>query len=63
VDELLRTPNPLLAAEGMLIREVLERSGWRVQDAADRLGVSRVTLWRKMRDHSIGRPGCNGATG
>lgn len=63
VDELLRTPNPLLAAEGILIREVLERSGWRVQDAADRLGVSRVTLWRKMRDHGIGRPGCNGAAG
>ncbi len=55
VDELLRAPNPMAALEERLIREVLERFGWRIQDAADRLGISRVTLWRKMKDLGIGK--------
>jgi PAS domain S-box-containing protein len=58
VDELLRTENPLAALEGRLLTEVLHRSGWRMQEAADRLGVSRVTLWRKLKDHGIERPEC-----
>jgi PAS domain S-box-containing protein len=53
VDELLRSERPLAALEERLLREVLERSGWRMQEAADRLGVSRVTLWRKLKDHGI----------
>jgi PAS domain S-box-containing protein len=56
VDELLERPDPLAALEKRLIREVLERSGWRMQEAAERLGVSRVTLWRKLKDHGIERP-------
>ncbi len=53
VDELLRAPNPLAALEERLLREVLERCGWRMQDAAERVGISRVTLWRKMKDLGI----------
>jgi PAS domain S-box-containing protein len=60
VDELLRTDNPLAALECRLLTEVLHRSGWKMQEAAERLGVSRVTLWRKLKDHGIERPGCNG---
>jgi PAS domain S-box-containing protein len=60
VDELLRTDNPLAALEQRLLVEVLNRSGWRMQEAADRLGVSRVTLWRKLKDHGIERPDSNG---
>jgi PAS domain S-box-containing protein len=56
VDELLRAPSPMAALEERLIREVLERCGWRVQETADRLGISRVTLWRKMKDLEIDRP-------
>jgi len=56
VDELLRAPSPMAALEERLIREVLERCGWRVQESADRLGISRVTLWRKMKDLGIDRP-------
>ncbi len=56
VDELLRETNPLAALEKRLLREVLDRSEWRMQEAADRLGISRVTLWRKLRDHGIERP-------
>jgi DNA-binding NtrC family response regulator len=53
VDELLQAPKPLAALEERLLREVLERSGWKMQDAADKIGISRVTLWRKMKDLGI----------
>jgi hypothetical protein len=53
VDELLREPNPLAALEGRLLREVLDRCGWRMNAAAERLGISRVTLWRKLKEHGI----------
>jgi len=53
VDELLRAPKPLAALEERLLREVLERCGWKMQEAADRIGISRVTLWRKMKDLGI----------
>ena len=56
VDELLHEPDPLTALERRLLCEVLQRCGWRMQEAADRLGISRVTLWRKLRDHGIERP-------
>ena len=56
IDELLQAPKPLVALEERLLREVLERCGWRMQEAADRLGISRVTLWRKMKDLGIDRP-------
>jgi PAS domain S-box-containing protein len=56
VDELLKSPKPLAALEERLIREVLDRCGWRMQEAADRIGISRVTLWRKMKDLGIERP-------
>jgi PAS domain S-box-containing protein len=53
VDELLKAPKPLAALEERLLREVLERCGWKMQDAAERIGISRVTLWRKMKDLGI----------
>jgi PAS domain S-box-containing protein len=56
IDELLQAPKPLAALEERLLREVLERCGWRMQEAADRLAISRVTLWRKMKDLGIDRP-------
>jgi transcriptional regulator of acetoin/glycerol metabolism len=56
VDELLAERNPLAAMEKRLLRQVLERSDWRMQEAAERLRISRVTLWRKLRDHGIERP-------
>jgi PAS domain S-box-containing protein len=60
VDEVLREPDPLTALERRLLDEVLRRCGWRMQEAADRLGISRVTLWRKLKDHGIERPGNGG---
>lgn len=60
VDEVLREADPLTALERRLLDEVLQRCGWRMQEAADRLGISRVTLWRKLKDHGIERPGNGG---
>ncbi|MFV2071918.1 MAG: helix-turn-helix domain-containing protein [Thermoanaerobaculales bacterium] len=56
VDELLQASDPLSALEERLLSEILDRCGWRIQEAADRLGISRVTLWRKMKELRIDRP-------
>jgi hypothetical protein len=55
-DEILSQPEPLVAVERRLIHEALVTSEWRMQEAADLLGVSRVTLWRKVKDLGIERP-------
>lgn len=55
VAKLLEERDPLAALEERLLREVLDRCGWRMQEAADRLGISRVTLWRKLREHGVER--------
>lgn len=56
IDHVLETDDPLGTLERRLLTEVLERCEWRMQEAADRLGMSRVTLWRKTRDYGIERP-------
>jgi transcriptional regulator of acetoin/glycerol metabolism len=57
LESLLEADDPLAAVEECVLREVLTRCAWRVQEAADQLGVSRVTLWRKLKEHGIERPG------
>ncbi len=56
IDDALETDDPLGTLERRLLCEVLDRCDWRMQEAADRLGMSRVTLWRKTRDYGIERP-------
>ena len=56
IDHVLETEDPLGTLERRLLAEVLKRCEWRMQEAADRLGMSRVTLWRKTRDYGIERP-------
>jgi PAS domain S-box-containing protein len=56
VEELRRnqpTRRPLKQAEAEKIRETLEKHFWHRQRTADELGISRNTLWRKMRRYSI----------
>ncbi|RMF83134.1 MAG: hypothetical protein D6739_07640 [Nitrospirae bacterium] len=54
--DILSGGDPLRRAEAEVVRAVLERCGWRVGEAAARLGISRVTLWRKLKQHGIERP-------
>ncbi|MFC2171457.1 sigma-54 interaction domain-containing protein [Acidobacteriota bacterium] len=48
--------NPLRMAERDTIIGILERCGWNIQTALKILGVSRATLWRKMKEHNIRKP-------
>jgi two-component system, NtrC family, response regulator HydG len=46
---------PIQTLEKELIVKALDATNWRISRAASRLGVSRVTLWRKMKDYGIQR--------
>ncbi|MGB5392512.1 MAG: helix-turn-helix domain-containing protein [Thermoanaerobaculia bacterium] len=35
------------------MRSALEAHQWRRTEAAEALGMSRTTLWRKMREHGL----------
>ena len=39
--------------EGEAIYHVLQKTGWRYKEASQRLGVSRSTLWRKIKQFGI----------
>ena len=43
------------------LRAALEAHQWRREEAARALGMSRTTLWRKMREHALlqAAAGCN----
>jgi two-component system response regulator HydG len=41
------------AAERRQIERVLKETGWHITEAARHLGISRTTLWEKMRRHGI----------
>jgi len=45
-----------LDGEVKSIRKALEESGFRKSTAAKKLGVSRTTLWRKLREMELGTP-------
>ena len=51
-DELTR-PSPIDDGERRRIEEALAQVGGKKGEAADRLGMSRTTLWRKMRELKI----------
>ena len=49
VAQALRESDPLAALERELVQRVLEESDGKPQLAAQRLGISRTTLWRKLK--------------
>jgi len=53
-------PQTLAERERRAILEMLERSGGRLAETARRLGISRTTLWRRLRAYGLrpysGRP-------
>jgi transcriptional regulator with PAS, ATPase and Fis domain len=44
------------AAEARSLSQLLERCGWNVARAAAELGVSRMTLYRRLQRHGLARP-------
>lgn len=63
VEELLPTPpaacveNPLDLSERQALLSLIEAEHWHIARVAERLGISRNTLYRKLRHHGIARPG------
>jgi transcriptional regulator of acetoin/glycerol metabolism len=56
-----RTPRAARESEeNQRLREVLEAHQWRRADAARALGVSRTTLWRRMREAALAPRPTNG---
>ena len=49
VTQALRESNPLAALERELVQRVMEEANGKPQLAAQRLGISRTTLWRKLK--------------
>ncbi len=56
IDVALREPHPFRSLERELIKKALDQSGWNIIPTAKRLGMSRSTLWRRMRELGIDRP-------
>ncbi|MGC0042080.1 helix-turn-helix domain-containing protein [Ralstonia pseudosolanacearum] len=50
-------PAPLDNAEKAALLAALQAQQWRMTHAAKALGISRNTLYRKLRKHGIARPG------
>ncbi|WP_110949117.1 sigma-54-dependent Fis family transcriptional regulator [Pseudomonas bohemica] len=51
------TDNPLGMSERHTLLDLIESEHWHVARVAARLGISRNTLYRKLRHHGISRPG------
>ncbi|OGP32407.1 MAG: hypothetical protein A2073_00215 [Deltaproteobacteria bacterium GWC2_42_11] len=55
VEKAIKTENPFEALEKETILRLLEESDWKLKNCADKLKISRTTLWRKMKQLGIDR--------
>ncbi|MBI5044246.1 MAG: sigma 54-interacting transcriptional regulator, partial [Nitrospirae bacterium] len=53
IEGILKSKRPFEDLERRLILKVLDETNWAYQEAASRLGISRATLWRKIKRHGI----------
>lgn len=53
IDRAMESAEPLKELERETIMRALEEAGWKYQDCARRLKISRTTLWRRMKDLGI----------
>ena len=51
---------PLAERERRAIEAALRESSWQLAHAARRLGISRTTLWRRLKAYGLHRPADNG---
>lgn len=56
IDQIISSHKPMDKMERIIIERILSEEDWIYQKAAQRLGISRTTLWRKMRDLDIKPP-------
>jgi len=49
-------PAPINQGPGQRVVEALEQAGWNRTQAAEQLGISRVTLWKRMKKYGIQPP-------
>jgi len=47
--------DPLATAEKEVILNILDRTGWHIGKTAEKLKLSRTTLWRRMKKYGISR--------
>lgn len=47
---------PLAERERRAIEAALRDSSWQLAQAARRLGISRTTLWRRLKSYGLNRP-------
>ncbi len=50
------SPGTIMENEARLLKEVLEECSWNKMEAARRLGISRNTLYRKLKKYQINTP-------
>ncbi len=50
---LFQIHSPLETLERDLILKTLDANEWKINRTAQRLGISRVTLWRKMKEYGV----------
>jgi len=50
------SPGTMMENEARLLRDVLEECSWNKKQAAHRLGISRNTLYRKLKKYRINSP-------
>ena len=53
----INTPMTLKELEKIAILAGLERANWNMSTAAQQLGISRMTLYRKLTQHNINKDG------
>ena len=56
IENILRSDKPIDSMAKIIIERVLGEETWIYQNAAKRLGISRTTLWRKIKDLKIKPP-------